>query len=327
MKVQYVKDLKSGTVIDDYFAVCSKSPPRKYNNKSGLWFSFDISDKTGTIPIKFWGGVDDQSTLDIFSSFKVNDVVRIKGGNIKMDNFSSKLEIHLNSDSAEISRISEFDYSEFVPTIDKDISELVSKFKSEIEAIQNNHIKQLLKLFFDDEEFMKKYANSPAAKSHHHNYVGGLIQHVLSMINLSKTLAKEYEPELDIELMIAGCILHDIGKIVEYEVKAVIDYTVIGSLLGHIPIGVKMVEDKIDKVDGFPIELKNKILHLVLSHHGSQEAGSPVIPHFPEAVALHKIDDCDAQVKNSIQVKKKLQETTDEEIVKTSKDFGFMYLK
>ena len=88
-----------------------------------------------------------------------------------------------------------------------------------------------------------------------------------------------------------------------------------------------MVEDKIDRVDDFPIELKNKILHLILSHHGSQEAGSPVIPHFPEAVALHKIDDCDAQVKNSIQVKKKLQETTDEEIVKTGREFGFMYLK
>lgn len=327
MKVQYVKDLKSGTIVDDYFAVNSKSAPRKYNNKSGLWFSFDISDKTGTISIKFWGGVDEQSVTDIFSSFRINDVVHIKGGNVLMDNYSKKLEIHLNQNLCEISKISEFDYSEFVPTIDKDISELVSKFKSEIEAIQNTHIKQLLKLFFDDETFMKKYANSPAAKSHHHNYVGGLIQHVLSMINLSKTLAKEYEPELDIELMIAGCILHDVGKMVEYETKAVIDYTVTGSLLGHIPIGAKMVEDKIDKVDGFPIELKNKILHLVLSHHGSQEAGSPVIPHFPEAIALHKIDDCDAQVKNSIQVKKQLQETTDEEIVKTGREFGFMYLK
>jgi len=327
VKEQYVKDLEIGTIVDDYFAISSKSAPRKYNTKSGLWFSFDISDKTGTISIKFWGGPDEQSVVDVFSSFKVNDVVKIKGGNVKMDNYSNKLEIHLNQESVEISKITEFDYAEFVPTIDKDISELVSKFKSVIEEIQNDHIKHLLKLFFDDEEFMKKYANCPAAKSHHHNYVGGLIHHVLSMINLSKTLAKEYEPELDIDLMVAGCILHDIGKIEEYEVKAVIDYTIAGSLLGHIPIGAKMVEDKIDTLDDFPVKIKNKILHLILSHHGSQEAGSPVIPHFPEAVALHKIDDCDAQVKNSIQVKKKLQETTNEEIVKTGKDFGFMYLK
>lgn len=327
MKEQYVKDLEAGTIVDDYFAISSKSAPRKYNNKSGLWFSFDISDKTGTISIKFWGGPDEQSVADIFSSFKVNDVVQIKGGNVKMDSYSNKLEIHLNQESVEISKISEFDYAEFVPTIDRDISELISKFKSIIEEIQDEHIKQLLKLFFDDDEFMKKYANSPAAKSHHHNYVGGLIQHVLSMINLSKTIAKEYEPELDVDLMIAGCILHDIGKIVEYETKAVIDYTITGSLLGHIPIGAKMVEDKIDKLDNFPVKIKNKILHLILSHHGSQEAGSPVIPHFPEAVALHKIDDCDAQVKNSIQVKKKLQETTNDEIVKTGRDFGFMYLK
>jgi len=327
VKEQYVKDLEAGTIVDDYFAISSKSAPRKYNNKSGLWFSFDISDKTGTISIKFWGGPDEQSVADIFSSFKVNDVVQIKGGNVKMDSYSNKLEIHLNQESVEISKISEFDYAEFVPTIDRDISELISKFKSIIEEIQDEHIKQLLKLFFDDYEFMKKYANSPAAKSHHHNYVGGLIQHVLSMINLSKTIAKEYEPELDVDLMIAGCILHDIGKIVEYETKAVIDYTITGSLLGHIPIGAKMVEDKIDKLDNFPVKIKNKILHLILSHHGSQEAGSPVIPHFPEAVALHKIDDCDAQVKNSIQVKKKLQETTNDEIVKTGRDFGFMYLK
>lgn len=327
MKKQYVKDLQENQAIDDYFAVSSKKAPSKYRNKDGLWFSFDISDKTGTMPVKFWGGPNDETVKELFSSFKINDVVSIKGGSTRTDSFSGKLEIHLNEESCEIKKEENFDYAEFVPTTTKNISEMMSKFKEEIESIKNDNIKQLLKSIFDDEGFMKKYSESPAAKGHHHNYVGGLIEHVLSMIEMSKTIAKQYEPDLNLDLMITGCMLHDVGKIFEYETKAVIDYTVAGSLFGHISIGVKMVEDKIDKLQSFPLDIKNKILHLILSHHGSQEAGSPVIPHFPEAVALHKIDDCDAQVKYAMQVKKQLLETTNDDIAKADRQFGFMYLK
>lgn len=327
MKNQYIKDLQEGQPIDDYFAVSSKKAPAKYKNKDGLWFSFDISDKTGTISVKFWGGPNEETIKELFSSFKVNDVVSIKGGNLRPDSFTGKLELHLNEDSCEVKKEGNFDYAEFVPTTTKNISEMIPKFKDEIESITDDNIKQLLKSIFDDDEFMKKYSESPAAKGHHHNYVGGLLEHVLSMIAMSKTIAKQYEPDLNLDLMIVGCMLHDIGKIFEYETKAVIDYTVKGSLLGHISIGIRMVEDKIDKLENFPLDLKSKILHLILSHHGSKEAGSPVIPHFPEAVALHKIDDCDAQVKYAIQVKKQLLETTDEDIARADRQFGFMYLK
>jgi len=327
MKKQYIKDLQEGQPVDDYFAVSSKTVPRKYNNRDGLWFTFDISDNTNTMTVKFWGGDNEQSVRDLYGTFKINDVITIKGGSLKPDRYTGKLELNLNEGSCEITKKEDFDYAEFVPITSKNIPEMISKFKTEIESIKNNDIKLLLKSFFDDEAFMKKYSESPAAKSHHHNYVGGLIEHVLSMIDLSKTLAKQYDPELDVDLMIVGCMLHDIGKLIEYETKAVIDYSITGSLLGHIPIGTKIVEDKIDSLNNFSPVLKNKILHLILSHHGSQEAGSPVIPHFPEATALHKIDDCDAQVKNALQVKKRLLEITDEDIAKTTKDFGFMYLK
>ncbi len=327
VKTQYIKDLQEGQPIDDYFAVSSKTAPRKYNNKDGMWFSFDISDKTGSIPVKFWGRSNEETVKELFSSFKINDVVSIKGGNLTLDSYSKKLTIHLNEDSCEIKKEENFDYAEFVISTTKNIPEMISKFKEEIESITNENIKQLLKSIFDDDDFMKKYSESPAAKGHHHNYVGGLLEHVLSMISMSKTIAKQYEPDLNLDLMIAGCMLHDVGKVFEYETKTVIDYTVTGSLLGHIPIGTKMVEDKIDKLENFPLDLKNKILHLILSHHGSQEAGSPVIPHFPEAVALHKIDDCDAQTKYAIQVKKQLLETTNEDIARGVWQFGFMYLK
>lgn len=327
MKNQYIKDLKEGEAVNDYFAVSSKTPPKQYKKKTGLWFSMNISDKTGAISVKFWGGENEQTVKDLYGSFKISDVVSIKGGSVKLDSFSGKLEIHINDDIGQITKEQDYDLSEFVPITEKNIDGLITQFKAEIENIETGNIKLLLKSIFDDDSFMKKYSLTPAAKTHHHNYVGGLIEHVLSMISLSKTIAKQYEPDLNLDLMIAGCMLHDIGKIIEYETKTTIDYTITGSLLGHISIGAKMVEDKIDKLTDFPQDLKNKILHLVLSHHGSQEAGSPVIPHFPEATALHKIDDCDAQVKNALQVKKQLSETTNEDIVKTFGEFGFMYLK
>ncbi len=327
MKTQYIKDLQEDQTIDDYFAVSSKKAPAKYRNKDGFWFSFDIADKTGTISVKFWGGPNEETVKKLFSSFKVNDVVSIKGGNATIDGYSRKLTIYLNENSCEIKKEENFDYAEFVISTTKNIPEMISKFKEDVESITDDNMKQLLKSIFDDDDFMKKYSESPAAKIYHHNYVGGLLEHVLSMIAMSKTIAKQYEPDLNLDLMIAGCMLHDVGKIFEYETKTVIDYTVEGSLLGHISIGTKMVEGKIDKLERFPLDLKNKILHLILSHHGSQELGSPVIPHFPEAVALHKIDDCDAQIKHTIQVKKQLLETTNEDIVRTNDQLGFMYMK
>ena len=327
MKTQFIKDLKEGIIIDDHFAVSLKIPPTKYKSKDGLWFSMNISDITGTFPVKFWGGVNGETVKELYESFKINDIVSIKGGQVKLNTYSGKLEIYINEGEGQITKEQNYDLADFVLKTEKNIDELVSQFKAEIDGIGDVDIKQLLKSFFDDDAFMKKYSETPAAKIHHHNYVGGLIEHVLNMISLSKIIARQYEPDLNLDLLIAGCMLHDIGKMVEYESKVVIDYTVTGSLLGHIPIGAKMVEDKIDELNDFPPILKNKILHLILSHHGTQEMGSPVIPHFPEATALHKIDDCDSQIKNALQVKKQLLETTNEEIVWTTKEFGFMYLK
>ena len=321
MKNQYIKDLQDGQRIDGYFAVIAKSAPRKY--KKGLMFSFDISDKTGKITVKFWGGTDEKTVHYVFSSFQENDVVSINGGSASI--YMERLGINLNEGSCEIKKAESFDIEEFVATTTKNIPEMISKFNEEIESITDGNIKLLLKSIFN-EDFMKKYSKSPAAKLNHHNYVGGLLEHVLSMIAISKTIANQYESDLDMDLMVAGCMLHDVGKIFEYETKTAISYTVEGSLLGHIPIGAKMVEIEIDKLDNFSTELKNKILHMILSHHGKKENGSPVTPLFPEAVALHKIDDCDAQTKNAIQVKKELLETTSEDIAKHW-SFGVMYLK
>ncbi|MCY4491583.1 MAG: HD domain-containing protein [Thaumarchaeota archaeon] len=296
MKNQYVKDLQKDNSVCDYFAVSSKMPVSEYKN--GYRFSFKISDKTGSINANFWGRADKETVSAIQSTFEEGDVVLITGG--KTNIFNDKLVININEGSGEVKKTEDFDIEELVVSTTKNIPEMITKFYSEIESIKNEDIKRLLKSIFSD-DFMKKYSKSPAAKIKHHNYVGGLLEHVLSMIAISKIIADQYEPDLDVDLMIAGCMLHDVGKIFEYETKITVRQTIEGYLLGHIPIGAKMVESEIDKLNDFPRMLKNNILHMILSHHGKLEHGSPVVPHFPEAVALSKIDDCDAQTKNALQ--------------------------
>ena len=298
-KRQYVRDLLNDQTVDDYFAVALKGSPKDYKN--GIWFQFKISDKTGSIDAKYWGGPDRESVSRVFSSFKTGDVVHISGG--RTSTYQGSLEIHLNEASCGISRIDEYDLAELAATTEKDIPNMISSFHAEIDSMKNPHIKKLLGLVFDD-ELMTKYAAAPAASSYHHNYRGGLLEHVSGMILIAKALAVQYPDDLDSDLLVAGCMLHDIGKLHEYSAGATIGFTTRGNLLGHIPMGAKMVEDAIDKIDGFPDVLRVKILHLILSHHGSLDRGSPVEPRFPEAMALHKIDDCDAQTKNAIQVKK-----------------------
>lgn len=321
MKNQFIKDLTDGNSINDYFAVKSRTAPSPYKNKSGLWFSLTVSDKTGDIPVKFWGGATEQTVKDLYASFDLNDVVQIKGL-VQHDSYANALTISINEDTGELKKIDTFDIKDFLPTTDKDIPTMISQLKEIIESIQDTDIKQLLKSFFDVPEFMKKYSETPAAKSNHHNYVGGLLEHVLGLIKISGTLTSVY-PELNSELMIAGCILHDIGKIEEYETKTAITFTTEGSLLGHITIGSKMVEEKINSISNFSEITRKKIIHMILSHHGTKEFGSPVLPQFPEAIALHKIDDCDAKVKFSLQLKQ--MHNSDDELVWTK--MGYMYLK
>lgn len=328
MKTQFIKDFEAGTEIEAYFVVISKIPPKAYKNKPGVYFTIEISDKTGTLPVKFWGGTDEKIAQDLFASFKIQDVITIKG-TVLFDDYYKGLVVHINEDKGYIRKESEYDSADFVPHTEKDIDQMKSQLRNIIENIQDPHIKKLLKSFFDDETFMKKYACSPAAMTYHHSYIGGLIEHVLSMIEISRTVAKIYESDLNLDLMIAGCILHDIGKITQYKVGFGISFTVKGNLLGHISMGAQMVQDKIAEIEKteemtFPEIIKDKLIHLILSHHGKEEFGSPVTPSIPEAVALHKIDDCDAQVKGILQLKKRVN--SDDEMSRTS-EFGNIYLK
>lgn len=297
MTKQFVVDLREGDVVESYFAVIRKESIQKYKQKAGFYFGVKLGDKTGEVDLKYWGNEDEVQIRQIHSSFGEHDVIRVTG---KVSVYQGKNQISINPDHGGISMTDSFDSGDLLKTTPRDIGEMKGELRKIIDDMDNVHIKALLNNLFDDKDFMDRYANVPAAKSNHHNYIGGLLEHVLSMIGFAKTAAKSHQL-LDCDLLVCGCILHDIGKMEELEASTSIAYTTKGSLLGHITMGYNMIDQRIRRLGSFPEELALKILHMILSHHGRLEWASPVIPKFPEAVALHHIDNLDAKVKGVIQ--------------------------
>ena len=184
----------------------------------------------------------------------------------------------------------------------RDIPQMIAELRRTVSEIDNEHIKKLLESFTGDDDFMrKKYSQAPAGKMWHHDFVGGLLEHVLSLIAMSKTIQKSH-PELNLDLLIAACILHDVGKVVEYKITTAIEITTEGRLFGHLSIGYFMVAQRISEMPDFPDDLRLRILHMILSHHRELKQGAPVVPMFPEAVAFALIDDADAQSQHMVQV-------------------------
>lgn len=301
MKKQFVKDLKNGDQTSDVFVINKISNTIPYRGKSGSWVSMEVSDRTGIIEAKFWG--DDTNSEDsnaLCSSFKVGDVAEIVGS---VETYQDEPPaISIKPGKITKKNVEEFDPSDFVAKTEKNVDEMIAELKSIVATIDNSDIKRLVDAFVEDGDFMKKFSFAPAAKKLHHAKIGGLLEHVTSLLAISLKVAEKH-PELDKDYLIAGCIFHDIGKVIEYKITTLIDVTKEGRMLGHIPIGQKMVNDKIDELGNIPEEIRLKIIHIILSHHGELENGSPVKPCFPEAFAFSKIDDTDAQIQRVIDVK------------------------
>ena len=296
MKTQYVENLKNkDDPVDDKFAVKEKRAPRPY--KFGTMFSLIVADKTGELLVNYFGGEDAETTKSLYSSFNTQDILAIKG---KVDQFNGTFSISVNPDVGLIQKTDEFEISDFLSTTKKDIEQMKSELKTIISQIENPNIKNLIEHLFEDDAFFTKYATAPAASYMHHNFVGGLLEHVLSMIKISMKIVELY-PKLDKDLIVAGCILHDIGKVRELKTGTSIEYTNEGHLLGHIAMGLQIVSDAMKELDDFPDILKQKILHLILSHHGSKDKGSPVEPLIAEAIVLHQVDYCDSRIQKTMQ--------------------------
>ncbi len=314
-KEQFIDKLMEGDVVNDLFAVKIKNPPRGY--RKGTMFSLVISDKTGEINVKFWGGENRDRIKRLYDSFKVGDVVQIRSGNVEI--YIDKPQISINETSGGIRKCkpNEYDVSDFVPALEKGrIKNLLKEIEKHIESINNNHLKNLLRSFFDDPKFVNRYTQSPSAMTHHHNYVGGNLEHSLGVVRLCINISEMY-PGINKDLVITGAILHDVGKLKEYQTTASIDKTKDGNFIGHIVIGDRWIREKIGELrkkgEDFNKDLESFLCHMILSHHGKYEFGSPRMPKIVEACVLFQADLMDSQVKHYIQKLEENRKNTDDD--------------
>jgi 3'-5' exoribonuclease len=306
-----IKNLKDGDLLEGELAVRSKDGVgeglRDYSNKLGRFFVIKVGNSEGDLTLKYWGGKNPEKASSLFSEIDVGDVISVKG-RCTHDSYSKELVISVNEEvkygaaPESIKKLMEGDYrpEDFIPTLPKEkIEALYSDLQTFVKSVEHPHLGGLLISFFEDPDFKKVLKRTPAARRHHHNYLGGLLEHSVNVAKLCETLSSFYG--LDRDILISGALLHDIGKTREYQIKASIDVSNEGRLIGHLTITADMVRNRIKDIDGFPNAVKNKLIHMILSHHGELEKGSPKEPAFPEAMALYHADYMDAFVKNTLQ--------------------------
>lgn len=283
MAHKFIKDFREGEIVDSVYLVREKSFD---TTKTGTpYISLELADKTGMVDARKW-----DAAKSLFDSFDVDEFVRIKG----------RVEIYrkypqLKLDFLAKVKDSSIDMSVYMPAVEGDPEEMFDLFLSEIKNVKDRYLKTLLENVFTDKETMGRFKTAPAATDFHHPCLGGLLEHTLSCIELARLIASRY-PEVDSDLLVCGAALHDIGKLDELSYRRSFYYTDKGRLVGHIVIGANLIEKEADSIPGFPERLKNLILHIVLSHHGEQEWGSPKRPMCLEAIILHYVDNLDAKI-------------------------------
>ena len=270
-------------VITSSFVVASKQVKAKKNGEPYL--ALVLADRTGQIEAKMWDNVD-----EFLLAFEQDDFLKIKGLINKYKN-RFQLTIHKLRRMEE----AEIDFTDYLPKTTKDIGELWRTLTEFVAGFENPHLKSLLELFMADAEIAERYRNAPAAKTLHHAYIGGLLDHVVSLFRSCDLMCRNY-PQVNRDLLLAGAFLHDIGKIQELTYNRAFSYTTRGQLLGHMIIELEMLQAKLAKLPDFPAELKTLLEHMIISHHGQYDFGSPKLPMFPEALMLHYLDDLDSKM-------------------------------
>ncbi len=286
MKTKFIEEIigtKDGDRVEDVFLVKGKQQLLRKDGKPYLMLK--VCDRTGTIDCKVWDNVEEFS-----GRFSVDDFVLIKGA---VNSYQGTKEINIKA----IEKIADdvVDLKAFVAVSEYDFEELGKRLYSVITSLRNPYLKKLLTLFYEDKEFIELFKIAPAAKDIHHAFLGGLLEHSLEIVDLCKDIKNRYS-EIDLDLLVTGAILHDIGKVRELKYKRSLDYTDEGRLIGHIMIGVEMVDEKIRLIGDFPPKLAMLVRHLIISHQGTQEWGSPKVPQTLEAIILHNLDDLSAKV-------------------------------
>lgn len=282
-KRQFVKKLEEYDKVDDLFLVLSKQIGTGRNRQSFLRVT--IGDSSGSIETRLWEGAEEYARM-----FRQGDVVYLTG---KVTSYKGVKQISTDRISP-VDDLSKIDWSDFFPVAPRPADEMWSELAALLSTVKNPEIRRLIGSFTDDAAFMDGFRRSPAAAGMHHAYISGLLEHTLGVVKLADAVSALYR--LDRDLLIAGAFLHDIGKTRELKAAAGFDYTDEGRLIGHLIIGLTMVREKCGALPGFPADLQMHVEHLMLSHHGELEWGSPKRPKTVEALALHAIDNIDAKI-------------------------------
>lgn len=283
-KGDYISDLKNGGTAEGVFVVNGKTALRETRNGK-LFFNLELMDKSGKIPAVHW-----DATEGVYSSVSPNDYVFVRG---RVGSYQNQLQMSVFS--VVTVDPEELDAAEFMPTTPKGIPALKAQLIEQMGRVKNEYFSKLLHSFFDDEDFMARFSRCPAAVTYHHSYIGGLLEHSVSVARLSESVLAEH-PDLNADLLVTGCLLHDMGKVEELEFDRKFGYTDPGMLLGHLIQAVQMIDHRAAEIEGFPKNLLMELSHLILSHHGEYEFGSPKLPMTGEAIVLHFLDNMDAKV-------------------------------
>ena len=272
-------------VITSSFVVASKQIKAKKTGEPYL--ALTLSDRTGQVEAKMWDNV-----AGVLDGFEQDDFIKVKG---LLNKYNGRYQITIH----KLRRLEEHevDPADYLPKCPRDIEELWRDLSGFVATLQNPHLKALIEAFMSDAEIAAAYKTAPAAKTLHHAYIGGLLDHVVSLFRLCDLAVRNY-PQINRDLLLSGAFLHDIGKIHELAYGRSFAYTTRGQLLGHMVIELEMLHTKIAEVPGFPDGLKTLLEHLIISHHGQYEFGSPKLPMFPEALMLHYLDDLDSKMES-----------------------------
>ena len=283
MKDVFVSDLQANQVVTTTLLVKFKEVKTK---KSGdPYLSLILGDRSGELEAKMWDKIE-----EVEATFDRDDFIKVKG----------LVQVYRNRPQLTIHKLrrcqdEEVNFADYFPKTAKDIDEMFEELLGVVDGVQNSYLRELLMSILMDEDLAAKFKQAPAAKTLHHAWLGGLLEHTLSLCKLCKLVAPHYS-DINLDLLLSGAVLHDIGKTEELSYTRSFTYTNEGQLLGHMILELDLINEKISQVEGFPRELKTLLQHLIISHHGEYEFGSPKLPMFPEALMLHCLDNLDSKL-------------------------------
>lgn len=282
--MNYIKDLKDSKEVEECYLVQNKH--LNYDKNGKPYMVLTLKDKTGSVDGRIFN-----CDVEAVKAIKENSFLKVWASIHSYNN-----ELQLTIKKFEIVDESVIEKQQYIPSSKRNIDDMISELYSLIDSIKNENLKWLLEEFFLDSEFLKDFSQKSAAKSVHHNYLGGLIEHSLNVAYICRVVSQRYADNVDIDFITVAALLHDIGKVKEFSDFPENDYTEEGKLLGHISIGAMMIDEKTKENKEFPYDLKVRLQHAILSHHGEYEYGSPKRPKTIEALILHFSDNMDAKV-------------------------------